>query len=373
MRVRSLGPDGPEVPTVGAGDVSLARSAARAVDAGEVRRALEAALEGGLSLVDVAGEDDSERLVGEVVRALRLRDRAIVACRGPAAGSPAELLRVVQARVEASLRATRLDAIPLVLLDLDVDWLTSSAWPELRAVCARLVREGKVLRWGARLDDGFEAETVEAPPPAPAAPPVPRSAGGLLLVSTLDDALAVAADRPPPPPPAPKGLPRAAALLAETWLVALSVPLSLCERAAEGLVAPATEKHVAILARRPLAGGALAGHLGPGVKLPQSDDRRAVDLERIAVAVAKLARFVKQEPPAARSCEAAQAQLEHNPRSEPRECTSLAELALRAVIDRGAVALPRLHRRELVADAILAGSAARLSTPERIFSTLDET
>jgi aryl-alcohol dehydrogenase-like predicted oxidoreductase len=373
MRVRSLGPDGPEVPTVGAGDLSLVRSAARAVDAGEVRRALEAALEAGLMLVDVADEDDSERLAGEVVRALRLRDRAIVACRGPVATSVPELLRGVQARVEASLRATRLDAVPLVLLDLHVDWLASSAWPELRAVCARLVREGKVLRWGARLDDGFEPETIEAPPPPPPTAPVPRSAGGLLLVSTLDDALAVAADRPPPPPPAPKGLPRAAALLAETWLAALSVPLSLCERAASGLLAPAAEKRVAILARRPLAGGALAGNLGPGVKLPQSDDRRALDLERIAVTAAKLAPFVKHEPPATRSCEAARAQLDRNPRIEHRECATMGELALRMVIDRGAIALPRLHRRELVAEAILAGSAPPISTPEHIFSILDET
>jgi aryl-alcohol dehydrogenase-like predicted oxidoreductase len=392
-----LGPDGPEVPAVGAGDVSLARAAARAVDASEVRRALEGTLEAGLALLDVADEDDAERLVGEVVRGLRARDRAIVATRVPAL-IPATTLhaprlderlpaRYVQARVEASLRATRLDGLPLAQLELREEWRSSPAWPELRETCVRLVREGKVLRWGALVDEGFEAVDVELPapmpPPPPAAAEVARSPGGLLLVSTLDDALAVAAAQaptaPPPPPPAataPAGErpPRVAALLGESWLCALSVPLSLCERAGQSLLAPAAAHRVAVLARRPLAGGGLAGALGPGVALPRGDDRRTLDLaelERVAVAAAKLAALVRREPPAARSCEAARAQLERNPRLE-RECDTVAELALRVWIDRGAIALPRLHRFGHVAEAVLAASAAPLSTPERIFSILGE-
>ena len=74
----------------------------------------------------------------------------------------------------------------------------------------------------------------------------------------------------------------------------------------------------------------------------------------IAVGVAKLAAFVKETPPAARSCEAAKMQLENNVRPEHVECVTVPELALRAVLDRGAIAMPRLHRREQVVDALAA-------------------
>jgi aryl-alcohol dehydrogenase-like predicted oxidoreductase len=397
MRVRTLGPDGPEVPAVGVGDVSLARATARAVDAGEVRRALEVALEAGLAVVDVADEADAEQLVGEVVRGLRARDRTIVATRVPALAPATPLrasrlderlpVRYVQARVEASLRATRLDVIPLAQLELRAEWRSSPAWPELRETSARLVHEGKVLRWGALMDEGFESVEVERPepPPPPPVADLPSSAGGLLLVSTLDDALAVGAAPASATVAAPQRRPRVAAVLEEGWLSAVSVPLSLCERAAESLLAATAGSRVALLARRPLAGGALAGALGPGVALPPGDDRRTIDaaaLERIAVTAAKLAVFVKREPAAARSCEAARAQLERNPRSSiddghqrsiERECATLAELALRLLIDRGALVLPRLHRRDHVAEAVLAASAPPLSTPEHIFSILGET
>ena len=318
-----LGPDGTEVPAVGAGEVSLARAAARGIAAEDAVRALHAALDAGLLVIDVAAEEDAERAAGDAVRSLHLRDRAIVTCRVPAIASARDLVRAVQPRVEASLRATRLDALPLALLPLRPAWREASAWAELRGTCARLVREGKVQRWGAILD----------------------------------------------------GVDGAQDLLGDDWLVALAIPLSACERAAEPLVAAAAEKHVAVLARRPLAGGALAGSLGPGVPLPPNDDRRALDpaaLERIAAGVARLAAFTKRQPLAARSCDAARAQLERNPRIAELDCLTVAELALRFVIDRGAIALPRLHRREHLAEAISAASAPPLSTPERIFSTLDE-
>src|SRR5207253_384877 len=118
------------------------------------------------------------------------------------------------------------------------------------------------------------------------------------------------------------------------WLVATNVPFSLCERAAEPLLAGC------MFARRPLAGGGLAGALGPGVKLAHTDDRRELALEPFALGVAKLAAFVKREPPAARSTDAARAQLEANVPPPHLECMTVAELALRFVIDRGAIALP---------------------------------
>ncbi len=311
------------VAAIGLGDICLARSAARRVDHGEVARTLHAALEAGLDLVDVSS--DAEELAGDSVRSLRVRDRVIVATRVPAIGTRDVLsdrlpARYVQDRVERSLRATRLDAIPLVQLAVRAFWRSSSAWPELAGTCARLVREGKVLRWGA-------------------------------ITDTIEDDTAQLADEP--------------------WLVSLSVPFSLCARAAEPLLG----SRLALLARRPLGGGALAGTLGPGVRLPPDDDRNELDereLAKIAVGVAKLSRFVKRTPPAARSCDPAKAQLEKNPRLPHLEADTLPELALRAVIDRGAIALPRLHRHEHVVAALLAGSAPPLSTPEQIFSTVEE-
>jgi aryl-alcohol dehydrogenase-like predicted oxidoreductase len=309
------------VAAIGLGDVCLARSAARRVDHGEVARTLHAALGAGLDLVDTS--PDAEQLVGDAVRELHLRDRVIVATRIPAIGTRDVLsdrlpARYVQDKVERTLRAAHLDAIPLAQLPVRAFWRASSAWPELAGTCARLVREGKVLRWGA-------------------------------ITDTIEDDTAQLADEP--------------------WLVSLSVPFSLCARAAEPLLGG----RLAVLARQPLAGGALAGTIGPGVRLSPDDDRLELDdgeLTRIAAGVAKLARFVKHVPPAARSCDPAKAQLEQNPRLPHLEADTIADLALRAVIDRGAIALPRIHRHPHVIAALLAGSAPPLSTPEQIFSIL---
>ncbi|MGE5186683.1 MAG: aldo/keto reductase [Acidobacteriota bacterium] len=305
MRVRTLGADGLQVAAVGAGDVSLARAALRGVDASELERALCEAIEGGIELIDVAHERDAQRLVGQVVRALRVRDRAVVACRLATA-------RDLRPQVEACLRESKLEVLPLVqlpLTGLDPDdrghAQALAAIAHLEDVAQQLVREGKVLRWSSWAE-GYS-----------------------------------------PDAPLPVG----------DWLVATSLPFNLCERQAEPLLAGC------VLARRPLAGGALAGALGPGVKLARTDDRRDADFARAAVGVAKLAALVKREPPAARSCDAARAQLDRNVRPAHLECTTVAELALRWVIDRGAIALPRLHRREHVAEAIAAAAAPPLTNP----------
>ncbi len=297
MRVRTLGADGPAVAAVGCGDVSLARAAARGVDASDATRALHEAIEAGITLVDTA--EDAEPLVGDAVRALRMRDRVVVATRAP--------LRGLQQRVEAALRATRLEVMPLVQLPVRADDVAARWWPELRGACARLVREGKVLRWGAIVDEPIELD----------------------------------------------------------GFCAIAVPFNLCERA-EPVIAAALEHHVAVLARRPLAGGALAGALGPGAVLARTDDRRGMDLERVALGVAKLAALAKREPAAARATDAARAQLERNVRLADIECATVAELALRFVIDRGAIALPRLHRREHLAEAVAAAAAPplRIEVPD---------
>jgi aryl-alcohol dehydrogenase-like predicted oxidoreductase len=313
------------VTAIGGGELSLVTSAARGIPARDVARALREAIDLGMTLFDVAPEPDGERLAGDAVREQRARDRVVLATRVPLVderpGSPGrDLLRerlpaaYLQHRVEGSLRATHLEVLPLVQLPLRPAWLASTAWPELVGTCARLVREGKALAWGALLDE-----------PA-------------------DDA--------------------APALLAEPWLAAASVVYHVWARAAEPLFEAAAKRELAILARQPLAGGALAGRLGPGAVLPPRDDRAALDapaLERITVALARLSPLVKREPPVIRSSAAARKIAETAQRPEHVECLDVAELALRFAIDRAGVALPRLHRREHLPTAIAAALAPPLS------------
>ena len=136
-----------------------------------------------------------------------------------------------------------------------------------------------------------------------------------------------------------------------------------------------SERSLPILAREPLAGGALGGTIGPGMKLWPRDDRNALDTAtrtKIAVAVATLSRLCRDEPPAARSCEAAVGALERHERPDHVEARTVAELALRFVLDRGALALPRLHRREYVTTALAAIASPPLSTAvhDRILEVL---
>jgi aryl-alcohol dehydrogenase-like predicted oxidoreductase len=364
VRTRRLGDH--TVSAIGGGDLCLATSAARGVTARDVEHALHEAIVFGITLFDVAADADSEKLAGDAVRAQRVRDRVVVATRVPILaerpGAPKRDVLperlpppYVQARVEAALRATRLDALQLAQLALRPAWLASPAWPELVGTCARLVREGKVLAWGAAidLDDlGDLAERGEH-----------GNLGDLGELGNHGD------DGKPGDDPA-------LALVAEPWLAALSVVYSLCDRRAESLFAAAAKREpaIAILARQPLAGGALAGNLGPGIQLSLRDDRNELGgatLERIAVAVARLSALVKREPRAARSCDASRQAAERAVRPDHIECNDVAELALRFVIDRAGIALPRLHRREHLLPGIAAAAAPPLPS-EIVTRILDD-
>jgi aryl-alcohol dehydrogenase-like predicted oxidoreductase len=319
VRITALAPG---VTSVGSGDLSLAVAANRNVDAREVERALHHAIELGLTLVDVhPGEADAELLAADTLRTKRARDRVLVTTTVPLVpprpGVPRrdllpELLPAgyLVERVESSLRTTRLDAMPLVQLPLSAAWRSSTAWPELVGTCERLIREGKVLAWAARLD-------------------------------TVDEA--------------------ALAFATDTSFSALSVVFNLCDRSAAALLAASK---LPVLARQPLAGGALAGTIGPGMKLSPRDDRNELtpaDLERAAVASARLAPELREQPPAARSCDAARAVLDRGKRPDHLEAITQAELALRFVIDQGAIALPRLHRHDHVMGAVIACAAPPLT------------
>jgi len=391
MRTRQLADR--TIATVGLGDVSLERSSKRGRDPAEVVRRVHEALEAEIDLIDVAPEDDSERAVGEAVRALRLRDRAIVATRVRAVSDRDTVQdrlppRYIVERVDASLRATKLDALPLVQLPLRASWLVTSAWPELVGNCARLVREGKVMSWGVRVSE-TSADPVPAVPKrvtiaevtAKLAQEAPRPRSSLILLPdeaiAADPALAIAVELTrntgAPPPAADGALTHPAMLfLDEPWLATLAIDVSMCRRDALALLAAAAGKKP-VLAVHPLEGGALAGTLGPGASLTPLDDRRALtpeQLDAIAVGVAKLASRVKREPVAARSCAEARTITDAAQRPPNVMVTTLAELALRYVIDRGALAIPRIHTRDALAELVACGNADAL--PEALIAKIDE-
>ena len=346
MHTRSVA--GSSVTAVGCGDVSLGIAASRGVDRRELERALHEAMTLGVSLIDIHHEDDAERLVGDAVKTLRLRDRTVIATKIAARTSTPgfdvrdvlhEKLPVphVQERLESSLRMTRLDVIPLAQLPIRGSWIATRGWSELRAMCERMVTEGKVLAWGA---------IVEELEPAPR----PRD------------------PEEPVPPPAAHGL------ALEPWLTALQLTYNLCDRRADSLIALALETKLAVLARRPLAGGTLAGTIGPGGRLTPRDDRNDIEeatLDRIALHIARLAPLVRNAPPAATSTADSRAILDRGKRPDHVEATTLAELALRYVVDRGVIALPRVHRHEHIPSLLMAMSGPPL-TPDVIRRILDE-
>jgi aryl-alcohol dehydrogenase-like predicted oxidoreductase len=353
------------VSAVGVGDVSLATADARGIYAGDVERALHVALEAGITFVECADEPDAERVVGAALRTLRMRDTVVVATHVAAP------LQALQERVEASLRATRLDVLPLVLVEMQRAWYGAREWPEFAGALARLEREGKVQRWGMQWS---RVDQWHADPDAPPPPPPPTS--GLLVVGSLDglppfsaDAMAALAEFSPSEPPAPPADPSAPQPAPP--FVAAAVACSACT------AWPELPAGTMLLARAPLAGGALAGRLGPGGKLALRDDRRSLSddaLDRIALGMARLAPLVRHEPPPARATEAARGECERGVRPDDVEAATVAELALRYVIDAGAIALPRLHRAEHVAEAIAAAAAPPLSAElrERIVAILQD-
>ena len=74
-------------------------------------------------------------------------------------------------------------------------------------------------------------------------------------------------------------------------------------------------------------------------------------------------------PPAATSTESGRSYTQKHPRREDAAAGTLAELALRYVIDTGSIALPRLHRNETVIDSFMALTAPPL--PDSNTSILD--
>ena len=167
MDTRILGRTGFEVTTIGAGAWGLGGDMWRGVDPRDAQRALYEAVEAGITLVDTAPVyGSSEVLVGEVIRDLRARDRAVVVTKVPPhhgrwlSGDAGRLREAfppayVVASVEQSLRNLRAETLRVAQLQVwDDAWLDDEAWPALRATMQRLIKEGKVLTWGLCLPPG---------------------------------------------------------------------------------------------------------------------------------------------------------------------------------------------------------------------------
>lgn len=165
MQFRPLGRTGLEVSAVGFGAWGLAGELWQGADAGEAEAALAAALDAGCTFIDTAliyGPGVSEQIIG---RALRGKDRVVVASKIPPLDGrwppdpavpleqvfpPAHVVRCV----EQSLRNLAIDALPLEQLHVWLDdWLDDPTWPELERAMGDLVRAGKVLHWGISAND----------------------------------------------------------------------------------------------------------------------------------------------------------------------------------------------------------------------------
>jgi aryl-alcohol dehydrogenase-like predicted oxidoreductase len=305
----------------------------------DAQRALQVAIELGLDFVDTAlvygGENGvSERLVGEVLREQRARDRVVTATKVPPANDEwpgdgkkplhqAFPVQHVQTSVEQSLRNLKLDVLPIAQLHVWHDgWLGSSSWPELRGTFERLVREGKVLHWGISVNDHGH-----------------------------DDAIAI---------------------LDEPMIETVQVIYNLFERGPEkALLARAKERDVGVIVRVPLDEGALGGDLGAETRFPPDDWRNDYfggdRLGEVAVRLARLAGVIATSPPGARSSDAARAILHTTEKRRKDdvaiEAATIAELALRFVLSRDetSVVIPGMRTADHVRANLAVSDGRRLS------------
>lgn len=321
------------------------------VSESDVERALSDAVERGAGVLDTTPyHGEGERLCGRVLRALRAEDRTLLCTRVPAANpaaASAELLlddegrifrdplvrsfsaESLEAVVEASLEATGLPALPLVLLEGWHDsWLASPAWPEVTGSMAQLIRRGKVRRWGLC---------------------IPRA-------STE----------------------HARAVLEEPLVCAVAAPHSLWLPGSAELARAAAQQQVAFLAQGVLGQGGLTGEITASARFRLGDIRGELFADRrglveLARRTAELAAFTKEVPPSAESCDEGKQALElarKNP--ELRECRTMVELALRFVLSTDEVAAALVgcssvdHVREDLA------SCARGPLPDHVLAPLRE-
>lgn len=280
MELRPLGGSGLAVTPIGLGTRGH-RAGLRDTDPTAAARTIYTALEAGCALVDCGPSwGESERLVGAAVRDLRARDRVVVSTRVEPDGERLPATAALIASIDRSLGASRLEVLPLVWLDGWRDaWLDEARWPEVAGTMAALVRAGKVLYWGVGVDRPSLATR------------------GVVEV--------------------------AAAAIAVRW--------SLFDRRAAGLIAAASAAGRAVIARAPLAEGALTGQLDPAARYRADDERAAWRAGRVAEQAADLARlaaFARTAPPGAATTDAGRAILDGLRRHPEVVHATVAELAL---------------------------------------------
>ncbi|PZT75082.1 MULTISPECIES: aldo/keto reductase [unclassified Streptomyces] len=162
MRYRELGRSGLSVSEIGYGAWGIGESSWVGASRDESLRALNRAVDLGVNLIDTArGYGESERIVGEVVRA-RAGDGVLVATKvppkngvwpaadgtDPADAFPGEHIR---ASLETSLAASGLDHFDVLQFHVwNDEWLGRGDWLE---TVAALKREGKIRLFGVSVND----------------------------------------------------------------------------------------------------------------------------------------------------------------------------------------------------------------------------
>ena len=175
MKLRPLGATGYSVSEIGYGGWGLGADMWRGVDDAQIREALRAAVDQGVTFFDTAlayGTGHSERVIGEVLRDDIRAGRVRVATKVPplnnewpgranrplAAVFPA---RHVAASTETSLKNLGVEALSLQQLHVWHDaWLDDPEWAACYDRIARLKREGKVLHWGISINDHAPATAL---------------------------------------------------------------------------------------------------------------------------------------------------------------------------------------------------------------------
>jgi aryl-alcohol dehydrogenase-like predicted oxidoreductase len=263
MERRRLGRSDLEVSVIGFGAWAIG-SQWGPQDDGESLRALERALDLGVTFIDTAlayGEGRSERLVGQAVRGRR--DQVVVATKvpplnriwGPPPGTPIREVfppRHIVESCEKSLRHLGSDWVDLLQLHTwSAEWNATDDWYD---AMLRLREQGKIRAIGISVSDGRSGE-----------------ANASIAMGRLDAVQAV---------------------------------YNILAQEARRTLFPVAQAHgVGVIARVPLASGALTGKFRPDTTFPEGDWRRhafqGARLTRVVERVEAVRREVGEELPMA--------------------------------------------------------------------------